>query len=96
MLVEDIIHLTAQQTPLIKTASAVTYRYCGPPDSPSYGGYNPQSKYYVVGKRVAFYCDKGYVLVGQKWTVCLYNKKTGKSDWAHPAPVCKRRCFYVL
>lgn len=69
---------------------AATY-YCGAPDPLSYGTISPQQRTYPIGATVEFSCNNGFVLVGQKWTVCVFNAKIGRPGWAHPTPVCKRK-----
>lgn len=63
---------------------------CGAPDPLRYGTISPQQRTYPIGATVDFVCNKGFVLIGQKWTVCVFNAKTRSTDWAHPTPICKR------
>lgn len=73
-------------------------RYCGNPYVPDYGGYHRQSKYYSVGYRVNYYCNKGYYHEGSRWAVCTYKNK--RIYWAYPYPYkppkCVRKCNLSL
>ena len=58
--------------------------YCGKLDHVEYGGV--KVKYYTVGSKAFFYCNKGYKLYGEPHRVCEYD-----GQWGGEYPVCKRK-----
>ena len=76
----------------VAVASATFYRQCNPPTQPIYGGYSGGDGYsYPVGKRISYYCNRGYSLHGRSFSVCVYSYRDNRAYWFYPTPVCKRK-----
>lgn len=70
----------------VVTASAVYVPYCASP--------NPKlTRRYAIGSRITYSCPEGFVLVGEKASVCLLHKYLQRGYWSSPRPTCKKlRC----
>lgn len=79
----------------IATAQVALASYshlCYPPIGPEYGGYTPKEDHYSIGYTIEYFCDEGYVLVGDETAECVYDDETETAIFSS-IPVCE--CEYM-
>ena len=99
LLVALLLHLSAAGTDDSRSDSDSSSShggkklYCGPPDSPAYGGFYAVRKWYPLKSVVKFFCNKGFELKGYNSAVCVLNKWY-RPVWSRPSPKCVRKFKY--
>ncbi|GAB6027897.1 hypothetical protein CHUAL_002112 [Chamberlinius hualienensis] len=61
--------------------------YCEPPQIPNNSQLFGGGEKYLVGDKIRYECEKGYVLIGESYVFCV-----GPGVWDNPFPSCKAVC----